>query len=87
MKARLAALVLALSLALAGCYAEGNSYLFASGEREHFLTMRRCEEEAKSRYSDGSPRYSGYECRQKLLWFTLEKRTYYEGKLTSSTGK
>ena len=70
---------------LFGCYTEGNSHFLASGNTEYFLTMKRCEDEAKTKYSDGSAKYSGYECRQKFLWFTLKKRDYYEGKLSSQS--
>jgi len=49
--------------------------------------MSRCEREAATRYAGGGPKYSGYECRSKFLWFTLEKRDYYEGKATSVTGR
>lgn len=72
---------------LSGCYAEGRSHFLASGDTEYFLTMGRCEQEAKAKYADGQPKYSGYECRGKFLWFTTEKRDYYEGKLVSTTGQ
>lgn len=76
-----------LATLLPGCYGEGNSHFFNSGEREYFLTMSRCEEEAKATYAGGQSKYSGYECRSKLLWFTIEKRDYYEGKLVAVSGK
>ena len=71
---------------LGGCYSQGNSHFLSNGEIEYFLTMNRCEEEAKARYSDGSPKYSGYECRSMFLWFTLEKRDFHSGEVSSSTG-
>lgn len=72
--------------ALSGCYAQGNSHFISSGEIEYFLTMGRCEEEAKAKQRDGSSKYSGYACRGKFLWLTTTKRDFYDGKLTSSTG-
>lgn len=74
---------LALGLVCAGCYAEGNAYFLSTGDREYFLTMGRCESEAAARYTGGEPKYGAYECRSKLLWFTLAKRDYYEGKQTA----
>ena len=76
--------VLASGYLLTGC-AEGNSYYLEDGEIEHFLTMARCEREARAAYASGSPRYSGYECRRKILWFTTSKKRFYEGQLQSST--
>ena len=76
-----------ISLVLVGCYAEGNSHFLASGDTEYFLTMKRCEEEAKTKYSDGSLKYSGYDCQRKVLWLTIEKRDDYEGKLSSQSGQ
>lgn len=69
---------------LNGCYSEGNSRSLASGEPEFFLTMSRCEKEAIAKHANGLPKYSGYECRGKFLWFTTEIRNYYEGKLVST---
>lgn len=76
-----------ITVVLAGCYAEGNSHFLASGEAEYFLTMERCAEEAKTKHSDDSPKYSGYECRGKVLWFTTGRRDFYEGKLSSQSGQ
>jgi hypothetical protein len=88
MKIRLlfVAIVFTVSALTSGCYSQGNSHFIASGENEYFFSMDSCEQEAKSTYSDGSPKYSGYECRQKLLWFTIQKRDFYEGKLSSESG-
>ena len=80
-------ILLFIAILLSGCYAEGNSHFLGSGEREYFLTMSRCEEEAKATYTGGQPKYSGYECRSKLLWFTTQKRDYQEGKLVSASGQ
>jgi hypothetical protein len=66
---------------LSGCYSKGNSFFLGSGEPEYFLTMAQCEKEAKATYSDGSSKYSGYECSSHFLWFTLNKRTYYKGEI------
>ena len=66
---------------LAGCYAKGNSHFLGSGKIEYFFTLSQCQEEASATYKDGSPMYSGYVCQSQFLWFTLEKREYYEGKL------
>lgn len=74
---------LALGLACAGCYAEGNAYFLSSGDREYFLTMDRCASEAATRYTSGEPKYGGDACRSKFLWFTLAKRDYHEGKQTT----
>lgn len=78
-------IVLSLSLlagfmATSGCYAEGNSHFLADGETERFLTIRRCEAAATSAYQDGSPRYSGYICKEKLFLFTLQERRFESGK-------
>lgn len=67
-----------------GCYSQGNSHFLSLGENEYFLTMGHCEKEAMARRSDGSAKYSGYECRKKFLWFTTEKRDFQEGKLISN---
>lgn len=85
-QAKFAAGIVAVSALMSGCYAQGNSHFLSSGEIENFLTMGRCEDEAKAKYIDGSSKYSGYECRGKFLWFTTTKRSFYDGKLTSSTG-
>ena len=77
--------VVVLAALLSGYYAEGNSFFLATGETETFLTMGRCEREAQSKHEDGGVRYSGYECRYKLLLFTLEKKRYSNGKLLSTT--
>ena len=77
----------ATSLVLVGCYVEGNSHLLASGNLKYFQTMKRCEEEAKTKFSDGSPKYLGFECRKKVLFFTTEKRDYDEGKFSSQSGQ
>ena len=84
---RRSAVPLLLAGLLSGCYAEGNSHFLSSGAREYFLTLSRCEEEAKAAYTSGQAKYSGYECRSKLLWFTTQKRDYHEGKLVSASGK
>lgn len=81
---QLLAYILVLAM-LSGCYAEGNSHFLASGETEYFLTMSRCEQEAKAKYEDSQPKYSGYECRGKFLWFTTQKRGYYDGKVVSAS--
>lgn len=70
---------------LSGCHAEGTSYFLASGETEKFLTLSRCEREAQSKHQDGSPKYSGYECRYKFLVFVLEKKNYVSGKLSRNS--
>lgn len=70
---------------LSGCYAKGNSHFLGSGKIEYFFTMGQCQEEASATHKDGSPKYSGYECRSQFLWFTLGKREYYEGTLQSAT--
>ncbi len=73
------------TVSLGGCYAEGNAFLIGTGEVENFLSLERCEREAQAKVKDGSSRYSGYSCRGKILFWTTEKREYYEGKLTSET--
>lgn len=78
-------LVVLLVSLLSGCYAEGNSFFITTGETENFLTMGRCEREAQSKHQDGGARWSGYECRYKFLVFTLEKKRYEDGKLSSIT--
>lgn len=74
-----------LAISLSGCYAEGNSHFLSTGQSEVFLTVSRCEREAQSKYQDGSPKYSGYECRYKFLIFTLRKKDYQSGKLSGKT--
>lgn len=69
---------------LTGCYAEGYSYLLTSGDKQHFLSLAGCESEAMSKYSDGGPKYSGYICKQKLFFITLEQRDYNDGKPISA---
>ena len=62
-----------ITVLVSGCYAEGRSFWVGVGEPEYFLTMDACLEEARSTFPSGGRRYSGYECRYKLLVFTLEK--------------
>jgi len=77
---RILATVLIIGL-LSGCYAEGNSHFLASSEIEKFASLGACEAKASSRHTDGTPRYSGYICRSKILGLTLEERRYSDGKL------
>lgn len=79
------AVAIGILLVTAGCWTEGNSHFIGRGETKRFLTMSRCVQEATSRYPDGNPRYSGYECRGKSLFFTTEKRDYASGRLESLT--
>ena len=73
-------LLIVVSSLLAGCYAEGHSHFLDNGELQRFMTMDRCESEAKATHSDGSPRYSGFVCTKKFTFFELERREFYEGK-------
>ena len=56
-----------LPLLASACSAEGNSYLLGKGEPTRFLSLNACEAEAQSSFTDGSPKYSGYECRKLLF--------------------
>jgi len=85
MRKTFAICVAAICLTATGCYAEGHSYLLANGEAQQFSSMARCESEATSTHSDGGPRYSGYVCRQKLLFITLGQRDYNDGKPIPAT--
>lgn len=69
-------------ISLSSCYTEGNSFFLGKGEVEYFLSMKACEKEATAKWTDGKSKYSGYECRSKFLIFTLEKKEFYEGKIT-----
>lgn len=69
---------------LTGCYAEGHSYLLANSEVQHFSSLAHCESEAMSSYPDGGPKYSGYVCKQKIFFVTLEQRDYNDGKPISA---
>lgn len=73
----------ALLAALGSCRAEGNSFYLGEGPAEYFLTMARCRREATSAFPEGGSRYSGYRCVEKLLWFTLLKEEYENGKASS----
>lgn len=69
---------------VAGCYAEGHSYLLANGEIQRFPSMAQCENEAVSKQPGGGPRYAGFVCRRKVLSFTVDRRDYSDGKPMSS---
>ena len=71
-------------LAVVSFRVEGQSYFLADGETQYFLSMSRCQREASSMFSEGGYRYSGYRCRRKFLWFTLEAQEFYSGKSTST---
>jgi hypothetical protein len=62
---------------------EGNSYLLGEGDKSYFLTMSSCRREASSKFIEGGPRYAGYLCVRKFLWFTLAAEEFYSGKSTS----
>ena len=82
---RLPAITLATAcLSLGGCYAEGHSYFLGDGETERFASMARCEAQATTKYQDGGPMYSGYKCKERLFFLTLEERDYQSGKLAGT---
>lgn len=72
-----------LSFAASGCYAEGHSRFLSDGPAEHYLSLGRCVTQATTRHADGTPKYAGFVCKEKVLWFTLEEREYDDGELTS----
>jgi hypothetical protein len=70
----------AICATLPGCYAQGTSYTLNASDTEYFLTMKRCEDRAQATNPDGSPKFIGYKCFGKFLFFTTEMRDYYHAK-------
>lgn len=74
--------IAAICITLSGCYAQGTSYSMNASDTEYFLTLKGCEEQATASNPDGSPKYVGYKCYGKFLFFTTEMRDFYHGKPT-----
>ncbi len=75
----------ALTAALvAGCHAEGHSYLLQASEPHRFASMDACVVEAKAKHEDGSQKYAGYVCVHKLLFVELSRQDFYDGKPQAS---
>ena len=70
-------LIFTQCLLLTSCTTEGNSSFLSIGEKQYFLTMKACKEEATSEYDSGGKKYASFECRKKFLGiFLLESKTF-----------
>ena len=77
----LSPLAIALLLGLvAGCHAEGHSYLLQASEPRRFASMDACVVEGNAKHEDESQKYAGYVCVHKLLLWSCLGRTSTTGK-------
>lgn len=85
MRVSLLVLIVAFSFLSEGCYWVGNSYFLGEGEKRYYLTQQACVDEATRMYpasgkAVGSPKYDGFKCEQKFLFFTLQIQEFHLGK-------
>lgn len=65
--------------ALCGCYAEGESFYLGQGQAVRYPSMSACRDSATSRHPDGTPRYSGYECRSVRFGRIVQAEEFWDG--------